>query len=120
MNRVVHFEISADDPERAAQFYRSVFSWNIQRWDGPVDYWLAHTGEGIGIDGAIKKRPMPEVSTTNTIEVSSVDEAVEKVKRSGGKMLMPKTPIPGIGYHAYCMDTEGNIFGLMENDPLAK
>jgi len=54
MTRVVHFEIHADDPERAAAFYRSVFGWEIRKWDGPFDYWLVMTGprEEMGIDGA--------------------------------------------------------------------
>jgi len=57
MGRVVHFEINAADPERAAMFYESVFDWEIKKWDGPVDYWLVMTGEDDdGIDGAIVKR----------------------------------------------------------------
>ncbi len=41
MPRVVHFEINADDPERAAKFYQNVFGWKIKKWEGPIDYWLA-------------------------------------------------------------------------------
>lgn len=120
MPRVVHFEISADQPERASRFYATVFGWDIQKWEGPVDYWLASTGEGPGIDGAIKRRPSPDVSTVNTIEVPSLDESLAIVEKSGGTVLMPKTVIPGIGYHAYCRDTEGNIFGIMQSDPGAR
>ena len=62
MARVVHFELAADDPERAAKFYEGVFGWQIQKWDGPQDYWLATTGpkDTPGIDGAIMRRhPVP-------------------------------------------------------------
>jgi len=116
MPRVIHFEIPADDPERAVKFYQNVFEWNIEKWEGPVNYWLVTTGEEdeLGINGAIKERVENE-GVHNTIEVSSIDEFIDRVKDSGGKLLMPKTEIPGVGYHAYCQDTEGNIFGLMES-----
>jgi predicted enzyme related to lactoylglutathione lyase len=116
MNRVVHFEISTDDPERAAGFYRSVFGWKVEKWEGPIDYWLVTTGEeGVpGINGAIKRRPEPGISTVNTIEVDSIDDSVEKIEANGGEVVMPKTEIPDVGFHAYCRDSEGNIFGLIE------
>jgi predicted enzyme related to lactoylglutathione lyase len=28
--------------------------------------------------------------------------------------------IPGVGWLCYFKDTEGNIFGMMQNDPAAK
>jgi predicted enzyme related to lactoylglutathione lyase len=119
MPRVVHFEITADDPERASDFYSQVFGWKIQKWDGPQDYWLAATGEGTGIDGAIMRRDEHMPPVVNTIDVASVDVALAKIEASGGKVVAPKMPIPGIGYFAYCTDTEGNMFGVMENDPSA-
>jgi len=119
--RVIHFEISADNPERAKKFYENVFGWNINKW-GPEEYWLVMTGERTepGIDGALKKREEQKQSVVNTVSVASIDEAMEKVKRNGGKVLMPKMTIPGIGYNTYCQDTEGNVFGIMEEDASAK
>ncbi len=121
MSRVVHFEINADNPERATRFYAKVFGWKIENLGGPVDYWLATTGaEGEpGINGAIKYRTDNQ-TTVNTIGVSSVDEAVKTIEKAGGKMIQPKMPIPGVGYFAYCQDTEGNVFGVMQDDPTAK
>jgi predicted enzyme related to lactoylglutathione lyase len=120
MSRVVHFEIPVDDPERGVKFYQRVFDWKIDKWDGPEDYWLVTTGEKNepGIDGAIMRR-MPGATTINTIDVPSVDEFTKKVTEAGGKIVMPKTPVPGIGYFVYCADTEGNVFGMMQNDPSA-
>jgi predicted enzyme related to lactoylglutathione lyase len=119
MKRVVHFEIGADDPDRAAKFYQDVFEWEINKWDGPIDYWLATTGEEKepGINGAIKHRVDPRQSTINTIEVPSVAAFIDKIVSAGGEVVMPKTEIPGIGFHAYCRDTEGNIFGIIEGGP---
>ncbi len=60
---------------------------------------------------------MPPV--INTIGVDSVDDSVAKIVANGGKVVEPKMPIPGIGYFAYCLDTEGNAFGVMQSDPSA-
>lgn len=122
MPRVVHFEIPADDPERAVTFYRRVFDWEIQKWEGPTEYWLITTGpEGEpGIDGGLGRRTEPGAGTENTIGVDSVDTYLEKITKNGGKVLRPKAAVPGIGWLAYCEDPEGNRFGLMQDDPQAK
>ena len=121
MPRPVHFKIYADDTERATHFYRTVFGWNINKWGGPEEYWLATTGEDgePGINGAIMKRPDPAVAGMNYISVDSVDEFTEKVVAGGGKVVMPKMAVPGVGYAAACSDTEGNPFGLFQDDPSA-
>ena len=118
MPRVIHFEINADNPNRAADFYANVFEWNIQKWEGPVDYWLITTGEKgePGIDGALMKRRFPELSTVNTISVPSIDDFMVKITSHGGRIVTEKTAIPGIGHFCYCQDTEGNTFGIIEED----
>ena len=119
MPRVIHFELPADDPERATRFYSEVFGWRIHKWEGPEDYWLISTGQGEpGIDGAIMRRSDGMV-TTNTIDVPSVDEFVDKIVAHGGKIAAPKMEIPGVGYLAYCHDPEGNMFGVMQSDTSA-
>jgi predicted enzyme related to lactoylglutathione lyase len=122
MSRVIHFEIPAAEPDRAAAFYGRVFGWKFDKWAGPTEYWMVTTGtEGTpGINGGMMKKPGGISSTTNTIGVESVDRAVNAAVEAGGKNIMPKTPIPGVGYFAYCEDTEGNLFGVMQMDPNAK
>jgi uncharacterized protein len=122
MSRVIHFEIPTDDPERAAKFYQDAFGWEIQKWAGPQDYWLASTGQASepGINGGLLRRPHPGAVTCNTIGVESVDAAVASVTSHGGQLTVPKMAIPGIGYLAYCTDTEGNVFGIMQSDPAAQ
>lgn len=120
MPRVVHFEIHADDMERAANFYRHVFGWTISKWDGPMEYWMVMTGEGKGIDGGLVKRHghltkgSPPGAFVCTIEVDSIDRFIEKVKEHGGHVAMEKFDIAGMAWQCYCTDTEGNIFGLHE------
>ena len=120
MPRPVHFELNVQDPERAAEFYKNVFGWNIQKWDGPMEYYMVHTGEGIGIDGGIARAQEGIQPTVNTLDVANLDEMVEKVVASGGQVIMPRQAVPGVGWLAYCVDTEGIQFGLMENDPNAQ
>lgn len=122
MPRVIHFEIPAGNPERAVEFYKKVFDWKIEKWAGPMDYWLVTTGEDKepGINGAITEKSDYVKVTTNTIGVASYEDAVKKIVEAGGKVLMPKMAVPGIGYMTYCKDTEGNVFGIMQSDPNAK
>ena len=122
MSRVIHFEIPAAEPDRAAAFYGKVFGWKFDKWSGhdhPVLHRTGKEGEP-GINGGMMKKPGGITSTTNTIGVDSVDDAVAAVLKAGGKNIMPKTPIPTVGYFAYCEDTEGNVFGVMQADPNAK
>jgi predicted enzyme related to lactoylglutathione lyase len=117
MPKVVHFEIPADDPERAVKFYKKVFEWEVNKWDGPFDYWLAMTGDDSlpGIHGAIMERG-DERGVRITIDVPSLDEFRDKILESGGKQIQPKTTIPGVGHMAMFLDTEGNRFLIMESD----
>lgn len=118
MPRIVHFEIAADDPERAAAFYRELFGWQFHKWDGPESYWMVRTGPDSepGINGGMFVRKGP-VGHVNVIDVPSVDATVARVVEQGGEVVMPKRTVPGVGYLAYCKDTEGSIFGLMQSDP---
>lgn len=118
MARVVHFEVPADDPERSIKFYETVFGWTIEKWDGPIEYWLIMTGDEDkpGIDGGLARREDPETGVENTIDVKNLDQTLADVKTNGGTILRPRMAVPGVGWMAYIKDTEGNTFGLMESD----
>lgn len=122
MPSVIHFELFADQPDRAAKFYEEVFGWQISQWGGPMDYRLivTHAENEPGINGAIAPRQHPTDTTINTINVESFDQYAQKVIEAGGTVLTPKQAVPGVGYFAYCKDTEGNTFGIMEEDPAAQ
>ena len=120
MPRVVHFEISAEHPEQVVQFYAQVFGWEIQKWEGPVEYWLVKTGseDEPGIDGGIARRG-GEAGWVNTIEVANLDAYAAKITECGGEVVVPKTSIPGVGYQIYCKDPGGSLFGVHQQDPSA-
>lgn len=123
MTRVVHFEIHADNPERAIRFYQSVFEWEFIPFPGTDEYWFIKTGEPgqTGIDGGLVRRRGPVDGTAViayvcTVSVDRLDRYMMKIRASGGQQAVAKRAVPGIGWHAYAKDTEGNIFGLMEPD----
>ncbi len=121
LGKVIHFEIPAENPKRAVDFYKKVFGWKFNKYPG-MDYWLVTAGEEKeqGINGAIAEKDETHPATINTIGVPSFEDAVTKIKSAGGKVLGPKMAVPNVGYMAYCKDTEGNIFGIMQMDPKAK
>jgi hypothetical protein len=98
-----------------------VFGWKFTKWEGPAPYWLITTGpkEEPGIDGGLLPRRDPSQPCVNTIGVANVDDTIKTVEKNGGKIALPKMAVPGVGWLAYCQDTDGNMFGVMQMDPSA-
>lgn len=126
MPRVVHFEIHASDPARAINFYENVFGWTFQKWEGPMPYWLVITGsdDQRGINGGLVPRRgeidgESIIAFVCTVDVAAVDASIATVGANGGTIALAKMPVPGVGWLAYCKDTEGNIFGMLQADPTA-
>ncbi len=129
MPRVVHFELHAEQPERAIEFYKGLFGWEFTRWGGEhFEYWLIKTGpsEKPGLDGGLVRRrgpgpsgDVPVVGYVCSIDVESVDATVAAVLNAGGTIALPKMPVPTVGWLAYVKDTEGNLLGLYQQDPTA-
>ena len=125
MNDPRYFELQADDPARAAAFYREVFGWELVRDEAmPIEYWRIDTGGGI--NGAILKRPVaapPERSGTNaaviSMQVESFDAVADAIHRSGGIDAMAKFAVPGRCWQGYFIDCDGNVFGIFEVDESA-
>ena len=122
MNRFTHFELASNDLEKTAAFYRDVFGWEIQKWEGPVDYWLISTGDKStpGINGGLMQTDENFKGTINTIEVDDIDTVITKVLAHSGSLVLPKHAIPGVGYQAYFKDNSGIIVGLHQADANAR
>ncbi|NEU08767.1 VOC family protein [Flavihumibacter sp. R14] len=126
MKKVVHFEIPANDLERAKKFY-SIFEWQLQDWPMPdgstyvgartveTDETTYQPKEPGAINGGIVLRDKYSSTPSVTINVPSIDEYQEKVKTAGGSIVKSKELIEGMGYYAYVNDTEGNLLGLWED-----
>ena len=127
---IVHFEIPADQPERAAKFYRELFGWEISKWEGSADqrdgfeYWMVRTvptdEKGMpsrpGVNGGLMRRMYPGQAPVNYILVESVDDYVRRAEELGAKLMMGKTPVPGMGWFAQLTDPEGNVLAIWETD----
>jgi len=124
MNRVVHFEIPAENLDRAKKFYSENFGWTVNQL-GPEmgGYVLAHTGptddKGMPqdkgfINGGLMKRDPSAASPVIVIAVGDADKAVDKVKKSGGRLVGEILDIPNVGRYARVQDTEGNVIGIIK------
>jgi hypothetical protein len=128
MPRPVHFEIHAENPERAIAFYRALFDWQFEKW-GNEPYWLVKTGEKgtPGIDGGLVPRrgpPPADAQPVNsfvcTVDVGNVDAYLKRIPEQGGTIAVPKMAVPTVGWLFYAKDTEGNLFGVIQFDANAK
>jgi predicted enzyme related to lactoylglutathione lyase len=123
MPPIVHFDLPADDLERAKKFYEKLFDWKFNKVPMPTPFYLIETKDLNGnpaVGGGMGKRRLPAQSVMNYIGVPSVEEYIAKVKKLGGNIIRPKTAVPGWGYLAICVDTENNTFGLWQEDKNAK
>jgi uncharacterized protein len=121
---VGHFEIPADDTERARKFYSTTFGWKLNTVPG-MDYTMVSTGpvdaqgmpkEPGHIGGGIGKRAGPLVHPVVTIMVDEISDAEKKIEKNGGKIIQRKQPIGdgSMGWTGYFKDSEGNVVGLYQ------
>jgi predicted enzyme related to lactoylglutathione lyase len=118
---LVWFEIPADNIERARKFYSALFGWKIELFPGMPDYWHIDTGGAdASPDGGLMKRKQPQQPITNFITVESVNKSTAQIEKLGGKVCVPKTAVPEMGFFAICQDTENNTFAIWEMTKDAK
>jgi predicted enzyme related to lactoylglutathione lyase len=126
--KVVHFEIPADNVDRAKNFYGSIFGWELQTMPmGEGEYTSVKTTdvneqtqmplEPGAINGGMMQRTEQVSGPVITIDVDGIDDALKKIESEGGSIVTPRTPIPGMGAFAYFKDPEGNVLGLWETTP---
>lgn len=129
-NRVAHFEIHVDNPERAIAFYTAVFGWEITKWESDhMEYWTVMTGasgEAGGINGGLLRRPCPAPAPAQglnayccTMIVDDYDAIAEKILAHGGIEALPKFALAGMAWQGYFIDTEGNTIGIHQPDTQA-
>jgi len=131
MSRVVHFEIQADDLERAKAFYGAVFDWQFADWGAAAGttYWGIVTGpdDQLGINGGLLQRPSPVPAGgaganafVCTVVVDDYDVTEKRILDAGGQVALPKAALTGMAWQGYYLDTEGNTFGIHQPDPDAR
>ncbi len=121
--KVVHFEIPADNVERAKTFYLKAFGWQISQYPG-MDYHMVGTApsdkngmptEVGAINGGMTKRQEPVKNTVITVDVSDIEASLKSIEKLGGKVVQKKQPVADMGFTAYFKDTEGNVVGLWQS-----
>jgi predicted enzyme related to lactoylglutathione lyase len=122
---IIHFEIPANDVEKVKKFYSDVFGWKIEKLPG-MEYYSVTTvpmdekGNLLrpGVNGGLYKREQPMQQPVNYIWVESVDEYMKKIEAMGGKVVVPRMEVTGMGWFALGQDPEGNTFGIFETKPM--
>lgn len=118
-NSITHFEIYGEQPEKLAQFYGSVFGWQIDRMPG-VDYWRVETGAPDRMHGGLLYRAIAGLNGWMFyIKVDSLERAVADIRSFGGTVVRPKTAVPKTAWVSVVADPQGNAFGIWEADPMA-
>jgi predicted enzyme related to lactoylglutathione lyase len=121
MSTIVHFDVPAEDVERAKKFYSGLLGWKFESFTA-MQYNLISTTNldgSPGVGGGMGKRMDPSQRMMNYFGVPSIDAAMEQVKSLGGKVLTGRMSVPGMGFLANCIDSEGNAFGLWEDNAQA-
>lgn len=122
MNNITHFEIPAKDMKRAQTFYAGLFDWQFQMIEG-MNYLMFQTKNAEGRDagsGGILEKQNEQHLVTNYVNVENIDTTAAKVEELGGKIIVPKTAVPGMGWMVHFLDTEGNLMALWQADQTAK
>ena len=131
MDKVQHFEIPADDMNRAKKFYSDSFGWKMTDFPSPdMEYAGVYTTEiddkhmpkeAGAINGGMFKRGMglPAQTPTIAVTVENLDATIAKVKAAGGSVIMEKKPIGDMGFYAYIKDTEDNVIGVWQTEKKA-
>ena len=116
MPRPVHFEIPTDNPDRAIAFYAAVFGWTFQKWEGPMPYWLITTGP----ERRARYQRRPAAPPRSRAALRQYHERAPTwmpprppSKPTAGRAVVPKMPVPDVGWLAYFKDLDGHIFGVM-------
>jgi predicted enzyme related to lactoylglutathione lyase len=131
MSRVIHFEIHAEDVQRAVAFYQAVFEWRVEDWGefAGMPYFGVITGaeDQPGINGAIMQRQganpaagAPVAGAVLTMGSEDFDATAARIEKAGGTVALPKHALTGMAWQGYFIDTEGNVFGIHQPDPEAK
>jgi len=125
LDKVIFFEIPADDLARARKFYGTVFDWKMNEIPA-MHYTQVGTVEadrlGVrgtpkepgAINGGMVERGDSVKSPVIYINVKNIDEAATTIEKNGGKIIQPRTPVGNFGFAAYFRDTEGNVVGLWQ------
>jgi Predicted enzyme related to lactoylglutathione lyase len=109
---VMQFQILAQNPERAAEFYTALFDWKVNT-NNPMNYRQIDTGSDRGIQGGIWPAPPEGRGLMQLfVEVEKVADTVKRAQQMGGTVIIPPQALPEGHQMAVLLDPEGIPFGI--------
>lgn len=124
MNKVMHFDIHASNADKTREFYEAVFDWKCNSYAGAEEFYQISTSEGEVIGAISGRKYNPDLKNIYgfecSISVDDVEDTIRAVEKAGGKTLMPRTAIPGVGWIAKFLDPDGNLFCAIKYDKSAE
>ena len=115
VNEIIHFEIPAKNPAKLSEFYKKSFGWAFKDSGMKgMKYWMIQTEKKPKVGGGMYKKDNPKQGPVNYYNTANIDASITKVKKNGGKIVVPKAEIPGMGFSAVALDPEGNMVGLFQ------
>lgn len=113
---ICHIEWSSTDLVRAKAFYGGLFDWKFEPWGD--DYVLFSPPDGVGGGIAKTDKVVPgEHPPVFYVLVDEIEPYLEKAKDVGGRVNVPKSELPNMGWYAVLADPDGNAVGLFQSKP---
>ena len=117
---IVHVDLPANDPAAAAKFYEAAFGWQTTH-ETDFDYWMFSAAGGPGGGFVRDGSDGPGESFKNEIGKpliylgsDDIDADLARVEACGGRTVMTRTDIPGVGWFAMFTDPSGNRLGFFQ------
>ena len=115
---IIHLELSAQDRQEAANFYKTIFGWETQDFPD-MDYTTFKSGErGIGGGFMTVRDDSPAGTVVAYIETADINDTLAQIEAHGGKTLTPPMDIPGVGQFAHFSDPTGNRMAVLQPAPM--
>lgn len=117
-SRVTHFEVFGEEPEKLVEFYGEVLGWRLEQMPG-IRYWRIQLEQDdtSSLNGGLTYRAIPGLNSWLLhVNVESIDDTVEKIKKFGGAIIRPKTAVPRTAWVTIVSDPAGNMFGVWQAD----
>lgn len=114
---VVHFEIGCKDIEKTRKFYSAALGWEYapgapnMAMVGNLGHMAPNKTDGIG-GHLMSLGHEPHQYVTFYAMVDDIEATLKNIESLGGRTLVPKQEVPGMGWFAWFADPEGNAIGL--------
>ena len=107
---IVHIEFSSSDFERTATFYGDLFGWQTQQNAGAT--YMKFDGADGASGGWVRADMVQSPGPIPYLVVDDLVRTMDKVEKSGGRIITRRLPFAGGGEVGLVADPDGNVLGL--------